>query len=185
MEPPIQPTKPNVTPECKTVVTQQPYTEQVCQNVSKMEEICQTRELNYSMSKINKTELCVEKNLCVNWYQNGSCISYYCSKGMTRCKATLTNLDLRKAGTWSVNADFIINGSIFQKTPIKKTILPKESAVFDFSQFYDMDLNQKKPICKIFVVSPAKLQDCSFITKILEECSNVTKYKEVKKQVCG
>ena len=176
----------NATPSCRTVITQVPYTESVCQNVSKMEQVCANKELNYSLSGINMTFICVEQTLCVNYLQNGSCapLSLYCSKGMTRCRATLINLDDQKAGIWSVGANFTLDGSVFGKNPESVTLLPNVSYVFDFEQFYEMDINQKKASCSIFVSSPAILQDCNYITTMTESCQNQTKYKETEKQVC-
>ena len=183
---PLQPQEgANVTPSCKTVVSQEPYSESVCQNVSRMEEVCANRELDYSLSDITVINLCLESSLCTARYSDGTCVSYLCSKGMMRCMANLTNLDKQKAGTWSVGSTFAFKGAVFDKNPQTKTLLPKETGVFDFSHFYDMDLNQPKPVCRIFVASPAKLQDCNFITRIEEECQNVTKYRTVEKEVCG
>ncbi len=179
--PPLQP---DVTPSCKTVIMQEPYTAVSCQNVSKMEEVCDTKQLNYSLVETNKTYLCAEKELCVAHYSNGTCAIKYCSKGMTRCIANLTNLDPQKSGTWIVAATFGLDGVEVQKNPESRTLLPGESALLDFTQFYDMDINQKTATCKIFVSTPAKVQACSFITKIQEECRNVTEYKEVEKTVC-
>lgn len=175
---------PQVVPSCTNVSVQEPYMVEECQNVSRMEEVCVTRELNFSMSEVEETRLCVQKELCVNWLPDGTCVTKYCSKGMTRCKVNITNLDPQKAGEWIVSANFTVDGNTFKKNSIKKTMLPQESAVFNFEQFYDMDINQKIAKCKIFVSEPTKLQDCSFITKLDEECSNTTKYKEVIKQIC-
>ena len=178
------PIQPNITKTCRTIIVQEPYLAEDCQNVSKMEEVCKVRELNYSMSEINKTWLCSEKNLCVNYFIDGSCIQYYCSKGMTRCYMNITNTDSQKSGDWAVSANFTIDGATFGKNPIKKTLLPGESAVFNFEQFYLMDLNQNKATCELYVSTPAKIRDCDFITKITELCQNTTKYKDVEKQVC-
>jgi hypothetical protein len=178
------PIQPNVTKQCRTIIVQEPYMAQECQNVSKMEEVCDVRELNYSKTDVTKIWLCTDKTLCVDYYANGSCVTYYCSKGMTRCHMNLTNNDPQKTGEWAVAANFTVDGATFGKNPVKETLLPGETANFNFEQFYVMDLNQKKAECEIFVSEPAKIRDCSFITKITEQCQNVTKYKDVEKQVC-
>lgn len=183
-EPTVQPQGPEVKPECRTVVMHEPYPIEECLNASKMEEFCAIRELNYSFSDVTKTWLCSEENLCVAYNPDGSCAKFFCSKGMTRCRITLTNLDDQKIGTWSVAANFSLDGIVFDKNPSTKIILPKESAVFNFEQFYRMDMNQKKAECEIYVTEPAKVQDCNFITKVFEECKNITQYKEITKQVC-
>ena len=184
LTPPIQPPAQNETAQCKTVTVREPFTSEVCQNVSKMEQVCATKELNYSLSAINKTIQCSERNLCVFYDPNGSCAVFYCSKGMARCRITLKNLDSQKAGTWALGANFTLDGSVFEKGSEKKTLFPNESAVFDFYQFYTMDSNQKNADCDIFVTEPAKLQDCISVSKPAMECQNVTQYKEVSTQVC-
>jgi hypothetical protein len=178
------PIQPNVSKTCRTVIVQEPYMAKDCQNVSKMEEVCQIRELNYTQTDVTKIWLCTEKDLCVDYFANGSCAVNYCSKGMTRCNLNITNTDPQKSGEWVVNANFTIDGSTFGKNPIKKTLFPGDSANFNFEQFYLMDLNQKKAECEIFVSVPARIQDCSFITKIIEQCQNTTQFKDVEKQVC-
>jgi len=183
---PLQnPLQPNATPSCSTVTTQEPYQEQVCQNVSKMDQVCANRELNYSLSPATKTYLCSENNLCVNWLGNGTCVTYYCSNGMTRCTANLTNLDPQKSGTWSVGANFSLDGKVFGKNPVEVTLLPSESEIVDFDLFYGMDINQLKADCSIFISTPSRIQDCSFVTTTALDCQNVTKYRDVEKQVCG
>jgi hypothetical protein len=184
MEDTVPPIQPDTAPSCRIVLTQEPYSAEVCQNVSKMEEVCATKALNYSLVQTNKTYLCTEKELCVAHYSSGKCALKYCSKGMTRCLANLTNLDPQKSGTWSVSATFTVDSVELKKNPETETLLPGESAIFDFSQFYDMDQDQKTAECKIFVSTPAKVQDCSFITKIAKECKNETKYKEVEQKIC-
>jgi len=178
------PIQPEPTPECRTIIVSEPYAAQECQNVSLMEEVCQTRELNYTLSDVQKTYLCTEEGLCVDYYPNGSCAIYYCSKGMTRCNINLTNDDPQKTGDWSVSANFTVDGATFGKNPVMKTLLPGESANFNFEQFYVMDINQKKADCEVFVSSPSKIRDCSFVTKISEQCTNITKYKDTEKEVC-
>jgi len=184
LAPPIQLPAQNETTECKNITVKEPYVSEVCQNVSKMEQVCATRELNYSLSEINKTVLCIERNLCVNYYSNGSCATWYCSKGMVRCKMTLTNLDSQKAGSWSMGANFTLDGNVFQKNIETETLLPNESAVYDYYQLYTMDINQKNAVCNIFVTEPAKLQDCISVSKAAVECKNITGYKDVSTQEC-
>jgi hypothetical protein len=177
-------TGPNITPGCKTVVTQEPYNKTQCQNVSKMDEVCVNRELNYTLSPTVKTDICVSSDLCVNPYPGGGCATYYCSKGQTRCRANLTNLDPQKSGTWSVGANFTMGGSVFGKDPVVETLLPGSTVPIDFQMLYNMDVNQVRPSCVVFVKSSPIIQDCNFITRITEDCQNVTEYKNVEKQVC-
>jgi len=175
----------NATFGCKKVVSEQPYTEKVCQNVSKMEEVCENRELNYSLAPVEKNFVCIENNLCMDRGQDGTCYYSLCSKGMTRCRSNITNLDAQKTGVWSVAANFSFeSGAIFKKNPITNTLLPNETSVLDFEQSYEMGLNQSKPDCAIYITVPAKLQDCNFITKLVESCANVTKNRTIEKEVC-
>jgi hypothetical protein len=172
-------------PTCRTVIVQEPYTEEVCQNVSKMEEVCETITLNFSLSDINKTNICVEEGLCVNWFPNGTCTTYYCSKAMMRCQMHLTNLDTQKSGTFGISANFTLGDATFNKEEITHTIFPTESATYDFNQFYVMDINQVKADCDLSVTSDAKLQDCRIESRIFEDCANTTKYQEVEKEICN
>ena len=174
----------NVSHGCKTVTSSEPYSESVCQNVSTMEEICQTKELNYTLVKDTQTDFCLENNLCTYLYSNGTCAISLCSKGMSRCKANLTNLDTQKSGTWDVAANFTFDNAVFAQNPITKTILPKEQEIFDYSLFYDIGLGQEKPICLIYVKTPAKLQDCNYVTTIERQCANETKFKTIDTEVC-
>jgi hypothetical protein len=179
-------TQENTTTDCKVVVTQEPFTEEICQNVSKMEEVCENRELNYSLAAVEKNFVCLEDSLCMDRGPDGVCYYKLCSKGMTRCRSNITNLDPQKTGVWGVAANFSFDsGTLFEKNPVSKTLFPNETRALDFEQSYEMDLNQKKPSCTIFVKTPAKLQDCNFITKLIENCINTTKNKTVEKTVCN
>lgn len=170
---------------CRTITVQEPYIEEVCEDVVVLEDVCKTIDLDYSLSQVNKTQLCVEKALCVSWYSNGTCMVSYCSRGMTRCQATLTNLDPQKEGTFGVSAAFTLGTSVFQKNEILRKILPNDSATYDFNQFYTMDINQAVPVCDVFVTSGARLQDCKTESRVFTECANVTKYLEVEKEICN
>jgi|GEM_PF-2008423 len=182
---PLPSLQPNATPSCNTVVTQEPYQGQVCQNITKSDEVCAIRELNYSLGRVTKTELCTDNSLCVNRLPDGTCVTSYCSQGMTRCMANLSNLDAQKSGTWYVGANFSIDGTVFDKNPIKADLLPLETQVMDFDLSYSMDINQKKPVCAIFIGTPARIQDCSLVARTVVDCQNVTQYRNVSKEVCG
>ena len=80
------------TSSCRTVVTNEPYNDTACQNVSSMGQVCDTVVLNYSVSNTAKSEICVDKSLCAATDAFGNCISYYCSQGMTRCSVNITNM---------------------------------------------------------------------------------------------
>ncbi len=173
------------TSSCRTVVTNEPYNDTACQNVSSMGQVCDTVVLNYSVSNTAKSEICVDKSLCAATDAFGNCISYYCSQGMTRCSVNITNMDPQKTADWSVAATFKTDRMVFNQNPVKKTILPLETATFDFQQMYGMDINQKRPSCNVSVAVPPKIQACAYITTLKEECHPVTSYREVQKQVCS
>jgi len=170
---------------CRTVTTSVPYNDTVCQNVSTTDQVCGTRELNYTLSRTAKAEICIDQSLCALMYAFGNCITYYCSNGMTRCSVNVTNMDPQKSADWAVAATFTIDGSVFNQNAVKKTILPHETASFDFQQMYSMDINQRRASCNVSVVAPPKIQDCTSVTRLKEECQQVLKYKDVEKQVCN
>lgn len=187
--PPFQPpenvTVSSIVPSCKTVITSESYNDTVCQDVSKMEEVCSIRELNFTVSNIVKTELCINQDLCAVSDAFGNCIVYYCSRGTTRCSVNITNTDPQKIGEWSVVGIFKIDSATLNQNPVTKRILPLETTNFDFQLLYDMDINQKKPTCNVSVIAAPKTQDCTFVTRLNEECQQVPKYRDVEKQVCG
>ncbi len=176
------------TSTCKVVITNQPYNATVCENVSGMQQVCNTVVLNYTMSNISVVNLCLQKNLCSQTGSSGSagnCVAYECSKGLTTCAVNITNLDAQSSAVWSVAATFKADGTTFSETPINQTIAPLQTSTFKFQRTYSMDLSQQTMSCNVTMAAPPAVQQCGYITTLKEVCHQVPSTQAVQTQVCS
>ena len=170
------------TPECRIVYVEEPYTEEVCQEVGYIEEECEMKELEYTSGRIMKTDLCSADGDCVgkNLYE---CF-YTCTAAMKRCRMNITNNDPKLAGTWVVGATFSYDGAAFVKNPEQAMIEPNETYTFDFEQIYALGSPPVMATCTITVIYPAVGRDCVQVEKTRIECQDVEKTRIIQEEVC-
>jgi hypothetical protein len=167
---------------CRTVIVEEPYIEEVCEQVSYTEEECEMKELNYTSSQITMTDLCVDDGDCVG-KDVSECIRT-CTRAMKRCQMEITNEDAYE-GTWVVGATFHYNGASFVKNPESKDILPGKSHIFDFQQIYTLGDPPTTATCTVSVLYPAITKVCVDVEKTRIDCTNVTKMRAVETEVCN
>ncbi len=166
---------------CRTVFEEVPGQVEECEEIQYTEEECGRRELEYLSSEAPIVHLCMLDGECGGKSLAG-CTS--CQKAMTRCTMIIHNLDLDKAGAWSVGANFTLGTSVFSRDPVTKTIGPNETEAFDFQHFYTPGLPMNSATCELFIKETAVVEDCQDITRTRMECANVTKLVIVEKEVC-
>ncbi len=166
---------------CTTVTEQVPFIEEECANVSYTEQVCERKKLQYTSTSLPRVDLCISEGPC-----SGKPLSECpgCLNAMTRCQLVLTNNDESKSGSWTVGADFTIGNFGFVKDPITHTIGPKESATFDFHQIYNPGYPINSALCELYVLKEPVVDVCHEETRTRHECTNVTKYTTVEKEVC-
>jgi len=167
--------------ECRMVITEEPYVEEVCNQVSFTEQECDMKELNYTSGQIAVTDLCVDDGACVG-KQLTECIST-CKRAMKRCRLNITNID-KYSGTWVVGAAFGYNGASFVKNPQSQEIDPGKSHIFDFQQIYTLGSPPSSATCSVTVIYPAITKVCVDVEKTRIDCSNVTRLRAVETEVC-
>lgn len=167
--------------ECKTVITEEPYTEEVCSQITYTEEECEMKELNYTSTTIAMTDLCVEDGPCVG-KDLFECIRT-CKRAMKRCKMNITNTD-KYEGTWVAGATFGYNGAAFVKNPISAIIDPGKTYTFDFYQIYTLGDPPSTATCSVTVLYPAITKVCLNIEKTGTRCENVTRMRAIETEVC-
>lgn len=166
---------------CSTITEDVPTVVEVCEDVEYTDQVCGKRELDYTVTNVPKVDLCVRDGPCVGLPLR-NCTS--CSKAMTRCVLIVKNDDLKKSGTWSVSADYSVQGAGFIKEPIAQEIRPNESFAFDFFQIYVPEQPLTSATCKLWVDKAPVIDDCHEETTIKEVCENVTTVDKVTKTVC-
>lgn len=169
-------------PFCRTVITEEPYTEEVCQQISYTEEECEMKELTYTSGQIAMTDLCVEDGECVG--KDITACPLTCERAMKRCRMNITNEDAYE-GTWIVGATFGYNGAAFVKNPESEAIEPGETYTFDFQQIYSMGSPPSTATCSVTVLYPAIAKICVNIEKTRTDCSNITRMRAVETEVCN
>ncbi|MEW6722886.1 MAG: hypothetical protein AB1324_06510 [Candidatus Micrarchaeota archaeon] len=175
-KPPAQPAK-----TCRNVTEQVPFVEEECGPFSFTENVCGLRNLNYSIERVPKADLCTADGPCAG-YPLSECQT--CSKAMTRCVLIIKNEETLKSGEWSVGANYSLGNAGFVKDPITRTIAPGQSAAFDFDQIYTVPKPISSASCEVFVVSEPTIEDCHEETRSRTECTNVTRYNTVTREVC-
>ena len=168
-------------PVCRTVTEEVPVTEELCEEISYTEETCEKRALEYTATRLPKTDLCIEDSYCVGEPLT-DCPG--CSKAMTRCILKIKNEDPEKAGTWTVKADYTLGNYGFEKEPITKTIQPGEEFSFDFNQIYIPGTPVFSASCEVYVSEEPVIDDCHDETRTMFECENVTTMETVETEVC-
>jgi hypothetical protein len=176
-----QTTPPAQQSNCHMESQQVPVTKEECGPVQFTEQVCGIRKLNYTATELPKVDLCIADGPC-----SGNPIStcQICSKAMTRCVLVIKNEEETAAGTWTVAANYTLGSNGFNKDPISKTIAPGESFAFDFNQFYGVSKPITTASCKLVVTAEPTVNDCHGETRSRSECTNVTTYEEVQKEVC-
>ncbi len=167
--------------ECRTVFEEVPGLVEECEEVQYTEEVCGRRALEYISTEAPIVHLCMLDGECGGKSLAGC---KYCQKAMTRCTMIIHNLDPKKSGAWTVGANFSLDGAVFSRDPVMKTIDPNETESFDFQHFYTPGVPINSATCKLFVIEEAVVDDCQDITRAREECANVTKLVIVEKEVC-
>jgi len=168
--------------ECHFVTTQVPVTEEKCEDVSFTEPICETRALNYTITPLSQTDICISGESCVG-QSVYTCFSN-CRKVMTRCVLIITNDDKIHSGSWTVGANYTIGNYGFIKDPIIQVIKPGESSTFDFHQIYTLGVPPTTAQCNVYLVTPAVIEDCYEVTRTTQECVDVTTYVDEQTEVC-
>lgn len=166
---------------CRTVTEEVPVTEEVCEEISYTEEVCEKRSLDYTVTHLPKTDLCIRDSYCVG-EPLGECPG--CSEAMTRCIMVIKNEDAEKAGTWTVGAEYKLGTYGFIKDPITKTIKAGEEFSFDFYQIYQPGTPVYSASCEVFVIDEPIIDDCHDETRTMFECEDVTTMKTTEKEVC-
>jgi len=95
----------------------------------------------------------------------------------------ITNNDDR-SGTWTVGANYSLGDSGFIKDPITHTIGPNESATFDFHQIYVPGYPVNSASCELYIMDEPIIDDCHEETRIKRDCTNVTTFVTVEREVC-
>ncbi|MBI5228369.1 hypothetical protein HY988_07285 [Candidatus Micrarchaeota archaeon] len=174
------------TPEPKTICTkvieQIPIITEQCDNVSYTEEVCQLRELKYSVVGQTKTDLCIVSDSCAG-SPLSSCRN--CNRAMTRCTMTIKNLDPKETADWTVGANFTLPWAGFIKNPDSQTILPEHNATFDFYQIYSFSEVIIPASCDLYVINKPIINDCHQETRAKVVCANVTTTQSREKEVCS
>ncbi|MFH0737319.1 MAG: hypothetical protein V1827_01575 [Candidatus Micrarchaeota archaeon] len=166
---------------CTTVIEQVPYTELECGDVSYTEEVCVIRKLDYTAKQSPKVDLCISDEGC-NGMALGDCQG--CTQAMTRCVMEIKNEETIKSGTWSVGAEYSLGNFGFIKDPITHTIDPGETVAFDFNQIYSPGKPISSASCVLEIESDPMIEDCHQETRSREDCANVTKTRQVEREVC-
>jgi hypothetical protein len=181
--PQAQPSQNQTVPKasCRNVTEQQPYITEVCNDIQVTKQVCGMRDIPYDYHKMTTINLCLSDGNC-SGKPLGDC--QVCTTAMTRCGIIITNNDKQASGAWGVAANFTVKGGGFNMNPVTKVIAPNESAEFDFQQMYTPGNPISSANCVVGLVSAPKVDDCHDETRIASECENVTKYKQVDKQVC-
>lgn len=169
--------------DCKTIFEMEPVTTEECGDVSYTEEVCERRELEYNISLLPISHICSLSDNGCSGKVLATCAS--CTKAVTRCEMTITNLDPKKSGDWTVGATFISGKATFSREPLTKNIDPLESEKFDFQQFYDPGTPINSAECKLFVSDIPIVDDCKGVTKTRRDCTNVTTMIQVSKEICN
>lgn len=185
---PPTPPLPNITPgkTCTNVSSTTPYVTVDCSNTTSVNEKCEFKKLDYTLTDIDKLQICTLKDSCIGYDSKGKCVNYQCSKQTTICKLNITNNDDKFTGQWTVSGNFTMNGIVFDKNPDTVSIAPKGTATVTFQQFYNIDNNNNQLLaeCAMYISSSPKIYHCMNITTTTEDCKNVTKYKTMTKEVC-
>jgi hypothetical protein len=166
---------------CKNVTEKVPAEFEECQDVAYTEQVCDRRELNYTISLAPIVHFCQIDGDC-GGQPLSTCTG--CVKAMTRCTMTIHNTEEKKSGSWSVGANFTVTGSVFSREPVTKTIEPGEGAAFDFQHFYSPGTPINSASCELFIKDKALIDECHEETRSKVECSNVTKMVSIQKEVC-
>ncbi len=177
------PTGPTGVKECRTVYVEEPYTEEVCNEVTYSEPECIEKELDYTAGTIQKTDLCVADGECTGKSLYVDQCLYFCSGAMKRCQMDITNNDEKLAGTWVLGATFAYSGASFVKNPQTATIEPGATHTFDFEQMYQLD-SLNIATCSLYVLHPVTAKDCVNVERKRTDCTNVTKTRIVSQEIC-
>ncbi len=182
-------TTPTPTPEvkltgttCTNTTTETPIVTSQCDNVSYTEQVCQMRNLEYSITSKTKVDLCIASDSCSDTPLNDC---HTCTRAMTRCTITVQNNDPKQTGDWTVGANFTLFNAGFIKNPQTLTILPTHNATFDFFQIYSLGYVQSAATCDLYVVNPPLINDCHQETRNKIVCNNVTTMQTTTQQVCS
>ncbi len=170
------------TPFCRTVITEEPYTEEICQEITYTEEECEMKELTYTSGQITMVDLCVEDGECVG--KEISACPLTCERAMKRCRMNITNED-KYDGTWTVGATFAYDGASFVKNPESELIDAGKTYTFDFQQIYSLGSPPTTATCSITVLYPAVVKVCVDVEKTRIDCSNITRMRAVETEVCN
>ncbi len=176
-----QPTKseiPKMEQKCRTVEEQIPYEEEVCKEILVTNERCDFEQLSYEVEQSGPTYICSKDGDC-SGAELSTCRE--CTTAVARCTATVTNTD-DVAGAWTVVAKFNIGEKLITKEPIVLEILPNESAVFDFQQFYSTR-NARYAGCELEVTPPTVLK-CVEETEPSLKCTIEEKVRTETKEIC-
>lgn len=166
---------------CRIVQETVPVVVEECGDISYTEQVCERRNLLFETVETAPIHICALSSEICGGAPLSSCAS--CRNAMTRCSMYIKNTN-SKTGQWTVGANFSIRNAVFAREPVTKTIAPNETILFDFQQFYDPGEPINSASCKIFIISPAILDDCREITRTKLDCVNVTKMATVEKEVC-
>jgi hypothetical protein len=166
---------------CRTVIDEVPDTKEQCGDITFSEPVCNMRNLNYSVTRPPKVDLCISDGVCLG-KPLGDCQG--CAKAMTRCILQVHNTESQKTGSWTVGANFSIGNFGFNKDPITRTIGPNQTADFDFNQIYTPDYPINSASCSLAVISEPTIEDCIQVTRTKTECRNVTSTTKIQREVC-
>ena len=169
---------------CKNISTQTEYTEPECQNMTTVQESCAYKELEYTVTALEKLDLCSDKTLCTSYDASNKCAVWKCATGTTICRVNITNKDSLYKSKWTAIANYTLNSMNFDKNPVNIEIKPGETKTAEFQLFYSMDADQITPACKISVLKPSKIMHCANTSITRESCIDVIKYNTVITESC-
>lgn len=170
-------------PECKVITITEPYDELMCWNITYTEEVCDKKALEYTVSKVDRFDLCTDSGGCAGM-SIVDCESG-CDFAMKRCRMNITNNDKDLAGVWVVGANFTVDGNGFIKDPITQTIKAGELYTFDITQLYNVGRTGSSVDCELFVIESPVVEDCHMESTVTPQCKSVTSYKEIQKESCN
>jgi len=175
---------PELTPpaNCHIVTLTEPYTEEVCWNVTYTQEVCEYKALEFSVSSVHKLDLCTVDGDCVG--KELSACPHTCTGAMKRCRMNVTNLNPDKAGVWAVGANFTLDNAGFIKDPVDSYLQPGETWTFDFTQLYTIGLGGSSMDCDMYLVSTPTVEFCHQVGKDDVECQERTLYRTIEREVC-
>jgi len=156
---------------------EEPYIDRDCEMVEYNETQCNMEDLEFSIKNMNSEAKCIEYEEQIG--EELGIPTLICKKAVAYCYFDLTNLDDIK-GVWTYAMMFTSNvkGEI-ESDETSKMI--RSNNTYTFNWTYSIDDINERVSCSLKKVDIPQEEICFQVPKTKEECTPVTKYRNVTK----